>query len=220
VKFQQLIDAVQECQCTYGGGPGVHQYQTATSPGHINWAKISNQDSSKILDFLNTWGRCRLRRALIPNLTSCLIKIVPFLKSVQPLNLEDAQLDSLVEVGRERLTISRVIHWSFDELMNVQGFGPVPASKTLHIVAPDLFVMWDNAICQHYRMRPCAYDYTFKFLPKMKAELDEAVHDVTQAGCSRREAIERIRQQGQRIWGFRESIAKLVDEYNWMTCHQ
>lgn len=219
MRFQQLMSAVQQCHRRFSGQPGENEYRKVMTPGYINWGNVSYQDGDKVFDFLNIWGRCRLDRRLVQALVDGLTKIVPFLKPVQFLNLEDAQLDSLVQVGGECLTIFRIIHWSFDELMNVQGFGPVPASKTLHIIAPGIFVMWDNAICKYYGMRLRAYDYAFRFLPKMQAEAEEAIQDVMQGGCDRQAAIALVHQQGQQIWGFYKSIAKLIDEYNWITCH-
>jgi len=97
-----------------------------------------------------------------------------------------------------RLRISHVIHHVFDVLTNEVGgrFGAVATSKLLHIALPDLFVMWDNAISDGYDVKMTGYSYAYKFMPRMKDELEEAIDDfIKHHPCSRDEAIGRIRKE-------------------------
>lgn len=197
------------------------EYPKVMNTDYIDWGNISYVDGDKVLDFLNKWGQCRRGRGLTSDLVGKLTLLAPLLKPVRSLTLEEAEFDSLIEVGDERLRISHVIHLSFDELMSIKGFGPVPASKALHMVSPGLFVMWDNNICKHYGLRLCAFDYAYRFLPRMRAEADEAIRDtMTKNECDRETAIARIRDRGQQIWGVRKTIAKLIDEHNWSASHR
>jgi hypothetical protein len=55
------------------------------------------------------------------------------------------KIDSLVE--RDKPIVSNM----FKEFENV--LGAVGASKTLHLLAPNFFPLWDNAIAAHYKTR-------------------------------------------------------------------
>ena len=178
MKFDELMQAVQQNHDAFGTSSGKSEYANIIEPNHIRWDDLSLDDSGTMLDFLNGWGRCRLNRGLAGSLLHGLLTVAAFAKPLRNLRIEDSVLAGLVETGPERLSIQRVAHCAFDELANIAGFGPVPASKTLHVLAPGFFVMWDNAISKTFGCRLCGYDYAFKFLPQMQTEIAECVADL------------------------------------------
>ena len=216
MKFEKLAQSVKENRDKYGhtNGEIVH-YARALEPGY-DPNNVTLNDCEKLYDFLNIWGKCRLERkpsALLPRIQ----KISAWLKPMRQLRIENVNLDLIIEVNQEKVTLGHTIHYVFDELSDISHFGPVPASKTLHAIAPSFFVMWDNSIAGKYNCRLRGFDYAFKFLPQMKLEIDECILDVmTRQTMKRDEAIDYILAYGYSIWKRRRSIAKLVDEFNWM----
>lgn len=216
MKFDELMQAVRQNHDAFGTSSGESEYANVIEPNHIRWDALLLDDSGAILDFLNGWGRCRLNRGLATSLLQGLMKVATFAKPIRNLRIEETVLAGVVETGSERLSMQRVAHCAFDELANIAGFGPVPASKTLHVLAPGFFVMWDNAISKTFGCRLCGYDYAFKFLPQMQIEIGECVADLMKSrALNRDQSLQHIRDEGARIWGESRTIAKLVDEYNW-----
>jgi hypothetical protein len=216
MKFDELKRAVQENHDAFGTSPGALEYASVMDPNHIRWDNLSLDDANKVLDFLNKWGRCRLSHELAGSLLRSLQTVAMFVKPILNKRIEDTILKEVVRTGRERLTVQRIAHCAFDELASIAGFGPVPASKTLHVLVPGFFVMWDNAISRRYGCRLRGYDYAFKFLPRMQAEIEECVADLkVSLGLNESQSLEYIRDEGARILGESRTVAKLVDEYNW-----
>jgi len=216
MKIDELKRAVQENQCAFGMSPGVLEYTRIMEPNYIRWDNLSLDDANKVLDFLNKWGRCRLSHELAGSLLPSLQTMAMFVKPILNKRIEDTTLKEVVRIGRECLMVQRVAHCAFDELASIAGFGPVPASKTLHVLVPGFFIMWDNAISRRYGCRLQGYDYAFKFLPRMQAEIEECVADLkVRLGLNRSQSLKYIRDEGERIWGESRTVAKLVDEYNW-----
>lgn len=216
MKFTDLMSAVQQNHDEFGTFLGESQYANVIEPNHIRWDNLSLDDCGIILDFLNGWGKCRLNRDLAESLLHNLKRMASFAEPIRNLRIEDTSLEEVVQTGRERLIIQRVAHCAFDELANIKGFGPVPASKTLHVLAPGFFVMWDNAVSETFGCHLCGYDYAFRFLPQMQAEIAECVADLMGSrGLNKNQSLQHIRDEGASIWRESRTIAKLVDEYNW-----
>jgi len=77
--------------------------------------------------------------------------------------------------------------------------GPTAASKTLHLVCPDLFVMWDSKIRTKYGRLGIGHDY-FEFLEQMR-----------EFGKEVRAAIQHLEKK------YARRPTKLLDQYNWAT---
>ena len=83
------------------------------------------------------------------------------------------------------------------------------ASKTLHMINPDLFLMWDASIIRgyggHFKVLPYA-----DFLRRMQRLANYAICQIEkECGVSRGEAIARLKCDGH-------TIAKALDEYNYV----
>lgn len=218
MKFVELAESVKGNHDNYGHTPGeIIHYARVLNPGY-DLDNLTLNDCEKIYDFLNTWGRCRLKRnpsALFERLQ----KVTAWLNPMRHLRIENinVNLDLIIGVVQENMTLGHATHYVFDELADIPSFGPVPASKTLHAIAPSFFVMWDNSIARDYDCRLRGFDYAFKFLPRIKQEIDECIQDVmTRQKVERDRAVDYIVGYGQSIWQTRRTIAKLVDEFNWM----
>ncbi|KPK77787.1 MAG: hypothetical protein AMJ89_01780 [candidate division Zixibacteria bacterium SM23_73] len=96
------------------------------------------------------------------------------------------------------------------------------ASKIMHTVLPELFVMWDDEIRKKLRKThqwkwpkekaQITEEYVFKFLPQMQREANEVIVSYTQENyCNPREAVNEISRRGGNY-----TLAKLLDEYNYV----
>ena len=87
---------------------------------------------------------------------------------------------------------------------------PTGTSKMLHIINPDLFVMWDTAIRDAYRMSGNWIQYA-EFLCKMQQLAKRAVEQVkaNERHFSDETAI-------ASLTGCKHTLAKVMDEFNFM----
>ena len=102
-----------------------------------------------LVEFLNKWG-CRLRNydtVTASNLKNCIVGIHPELLVIQNNSILD--FDFLVRENRERTERIFNSFWHYGSQI-AKNFGPTATSKTLHIINPDLFMMWDDAIRLHH----------------------------------------------------------------------
>jgi hypothetical protein len=98
----------------------------------------------------------------------------------------------------------------YDEIMNTKWksekgktkrVGPTAASKALHLVAPNLFMIWDRAIRNHYVFKENGAEYV-RFLVSMQIWLKKLKSPI-----------------GALQSRYGKSCTKIIDEYNWMKCH-
>src|SRR4051794_17300536 len=85
----------------------------------------------------------------------------------------------------------------------IRTMGDTAASKFLHVLLPDIFVMWDNNI------KPFARDYE-DFLTEMHV-LGRRL--VAESGVGEGQIEEHL--QSHLGYGVRKTLAKYLDEYNW-----
>lgn len=102
-----------------------------------------------LIEFLNKWG-CRLRNydnLTAENLRNCIVRIHPELLVTQDFSI----LTFNFEIVENRQRIEKIFNsfWFYGSDI-AKNFGPTATSKVLHIINPDLFVMWDDAIRLNY----------------------------------------------------------------------
>ena len=81
--------------------------------------------------------------------------------------------------------------------------GSTTASKILHLVCPDLFIMWDSAIRTRYgKNNGYGKDY-FEFLMEMQRRVWKKL----------RFEIEKLQQK------YGKKVTRIIDQYNWAITH-
>ena len=117
--------------------------------------------------------------------------------------------EALSTVNLDRM--SREFADIYDEVMNAKWksekgknkrVGPTAASKTLHLVAPNLFIIWDRKIRDNYVLGENGAEYV-RFLVNMQIWLKRLKSPI--------DAL-------QRRYG--KSRIKTIDEYNWIKCNR
>jgi hypothetical protein len=155
----------------------------------------------------NPESRIRFKKAYV--------KVLPLLRLLKGYDLIEAQFHSQLADGN---TLSETIRQVFERLAtasreHTKRCESTGTSKILHILRPQLFVMWDSAIRSGYAVKQGSEisDYASWFLPRMQREAQEAVDSyVMEKNCGPRTAVQRLEELG----GSRP-LAKLVDEYNY-----
>ena len=148
------------------------------------------------------------------HLLPVLKKVLPKLNKLRGKTILDVCLDEKID-GE---SIADVICSSFKKIANC---GPpskrngrpnnevTATSKILHIINPELFVMWDRAIISGYGGYNRRLFYT-DFLRRMQKLANYAISQIEKECCvSREDAIESLKCDGH-------SLAKALDEYNFM----
>lgn len=116
--------------------------------------------------------------------------------------------------------ISDAIRRVYRKLDPIDYIGsPTAISKILHLLNPEVFVMWDNDIRKAYkkknrRVRETPEGY-LEFLNEMQKELEDALNDYRKETKKELDEIEREIRARYR----NKTLAKIVDEYNWITAH-
>jgi hypothetical protein len=129
--------------------------------------------------------------------------------------------------GRKFLTIdfedhkiSDAIKTIYEKLDLLPYFGsPTTTSKILHLLNPEIFVMWDSAIRKMYKAKDAQVRETpegyLQFLRDVQRDFLEALNDEARIKGMTLNQVEketRDRYKGKKI-------AKIADEYNWTEAH-
>ena len=165
-----------------------------------------------ILDFLKKWrirvkiDGSKLDKAIQVN-QSTLSRLRRREYQITDANLRDTNThDAIIE-----------LFGIFSKKVSIGRHTYTGASKILHVMVPNLFVMWDDAIRWAYACRSQdeehGEDY-FTFLKRTQGELKEAIRSYgIQHNCSDEEAMKKI---GEELFepGY-DSFSRLIDCYNY-----
>ena len=177
------------------------RYEVALKRRH-NWTRQdcpTEQEVESLVDFVNSWNT-RMKKD-IPAIRCALNEILPDLNQISS--------KTILEVDLYDKSTSDLICSSFKRLADF-GYGnkATGASKMLHVIYPELFLMWDGAIRCGYGGHKWIW-YT-DFLRRMQRLANYAICQIEkECGVSRGEAIARLKCDGH-------TIAKALDEYNYV----
>lgn len=150
-----------------------------------------------IVLFLNTWS-CHLPREVSVKAMSAWIREhLTELEALEGLRLTD---DDFLDRLPAMLSFYASV---LDLKTEIRTMGDTAASKFLHVLLPEAFVMWDNNI------KPFARDYE-DFLTKMH-HLGRRL--TAESGVEPGDLEEHL--QDHLGYGVRKTLAKYLDEYNW-----
>lgn len=167
----------------------------------------------KIYSFANSWFSRAAWRSF-PIVHQRISESWSSLEVLVGLRLEDGAIGALVESASERLAVQRLLHFAFDAISTPWKVGPTAASKILHGMFPDLAVMWDTSIREKLAGGQTGYHYSYIFMPLMLKEINEALLScMKERQVDKESALARIKQARGRDY----SLAKMIDEYNWVT---
>jgi len=216
--YKALLEAAK----MFKGDPLAYDESYFIARGNLDWQDLGNASIAEIRDvvlwFLNKW-KCR-----IPVTDTVAIRIkeafkicVPFLHALRGERLQDIDFMGIKLIGENKMSNRQIIRFAFANFSSIGlRFSNVAASKTLHMINPELFMIWDNAIGDYYGLKLDPFSYAYRFMPLMKEKANLAISSVMKdLGCSRYAAVREI---SSRCDG--KTLAKLVNEYNWVKAHE
>jgi len=214
--------------------PWSSSYEGLRKRGDQYWLHLERMTETQlakevITGFLNTreWN-CHVNRpntlkgrGVVHNLKKAVDRLPPYYAAVETLTIEDADLEaSAILKGVGHVPTILIIGEIYATLCDIKPrFGPVPASKLMHMALPNLFVMWDDAIINEYHV-PC-YPSTkpqyVTFLVLMQENVRH-LRETHQKGSSMSNAefVREINEQS----GYRNlSMTRLLDIANYAVGH-
>ena len=156
-----------------------------------------------IVNFLNQW------HTRVPNKSK--------VRLTEKIRENAHRLDSLFEVSLHEVSESDIkcLYSEFDE---IGRFGPTATSKTLHLLCPNTFVMWDEKIKEDFKKRLKNHDGDsqeyVKFMREESERFGTVLSDASVSALN--ELLEKLSKYDGREF-YKKTKAKIIDEYNWLT---
>lgn len=179
----------------------------------------------KIIEFLNKWGcmiKCGNESAKM--LLSVITDNLQLLDFLRKYSIEDVDFDGKIFGDNFCLRVKDLIILLYSKFRHVDfKFGATATAKILHILVPNLLVMWDKDILDNYQRRNIGVsdsppDY-INFLISIKDLSDEISKEFYSAEIH-------LSGKGKDHGSYLsmiihcnppKTLAKFLDEYNWVT---
>lgn len=192
--------------------------------GHI-WNVLPNLNdpnyiAQRIIKFLGKYG-CHTPNSdsVTSNLEAALKDAERYLQALSNLTIENVNFNTIVEVntsgGMESKTVKDVVEHLYKRFDRVPRIGTTATGKLLHVLLPKLFLMWDKGIRKHYSISNSSSGYCL-FFTKIKS-FAEAINRVFHEAypCYPQPPATYLSQKFE--IDPPKTLAKFIDEYNWVT---
>jgi len=195
---------VEKAERRYGTSDGVYE-ECIKEFSKVRLSQLNEDHESRLLrPFLLAWGT--MGRVLgyqgVEVLREKLKDIGGRIEPLRKENLLSGELDELRELVVELFDEIREMRFK-SRREKERKVGSTAASKILHLICPNLFVMWDSAIRTEYKKRRGNGEDYFEFLKEMKA-----------LGKEQESIIKELQQR------YGKRATRIIDQYNWMKTHQ
>ena len=216
LNYKQLFIGIQYYNRHYSHW--VSSYQKLRKMGDTYWLHLERLNENcikgEIIGFLNDW-LCRVDYECAVPLKQILNTLPPLYAALKDEVIESIKFDALKIIKQDRVSNSDMVKTIIKHFLRVRPkFGPVAASKLMHMAIPGLFVMWDTEIRSKYRIPTYhtanhANNYV-GFLRLMQLQLNHAIDSYTRAyDVNTQTAIQQIRMKDNY-----STLARIVDKYN------
>jgi len=167
---------------------------------------IPIEEINKLFDFIKSWDRFFQGDA--EKFQRIYEEIFPVLEEFRGLSIEDAGLEDKELTSKVKHVFNKVANCT---LLN--RYESTDASKILHTIIPDFFIMWDDKIKNNLvQGRRMGATYAFFFLQIAKDAINEAIETcMEEKRLSRPNATRYIRNSCDG-----KSLTKLADQYHYM----
>jgi len=173
--------------------------------------------------YLNAWKtRVQNSDASAAGIRNSIKTMQPLLSSLEGLSVTTVDFQGqLAGNGGVAITVSEAIEYCY-EIMRKTGFhiGPTATAKILHILDPQLFVMWDQPILAHFhevdrsiKDSPEGYRTFLQRMKNVAVSVRDAFYE------NRAEPGETPEEYLSHCMGYSppETMAKYLDEFFWVT---
>ena len=169
--------------------------------------------------FINRW-RCRVVNSpeSARALQQAVSRISPLLSSLAGATIQGIDFAESIHKRDTTVTTIEAIDETFRSLSSIGfHFGDTAASKLLHLLQPNLFVMWDGPIWCAFEsiVRQTGRRFTYgSFLQEMQRMARDVCEDWRQMGIGGEPSVFLSRCLG---YSPPKTFAKYLDECNWVT---
>jgi len=201
---------IQAHRAFYEGEYGAKNYDRYMRE-QKNWRNWQNpivpiDEVEKLFRFIRSWDRFfRGDAVMFQGIYEEIYPILAFMKNENIVNA-DFRSDEL------KIKIESI----FNKVANctkIERYESTDASKIIHTILPNFFVMWDDEIKKWtVDGKNDGHAYAYEFLPLMQRELVEAIET-----CMMERKLQRVDAAKQISYecGY-QTLAKLADEYNYV----
>lgn len=173
-----------------------------------------NEVRQLLVQFLNDWG-CRLRNyddVTASKLKDCIITVHSDLLFCQNYSILDFDFED--PENNQRIIDLFNKFWTFSGGSQIaSNFGSTATSKTLHIVNPNLFTMWDDEIRYQYGFIMGSGSDYLEFSKEIKNISEHLVNESNERYGAGNPAL-LLSQRLNISPSF--SLVKFIDEFNWL----
>ena len=164
-----------------------------------------------ILSLLLTWNRAwyaRAGKAAWWNVDRHIEEIEEAVKAINKV-ASNLPLKNLLETSLDNPEVQSFVRIAFSRFNSLCG--ATGASKALHLLFPNFFVMWDVKIAKAFSLSRDERSY-LTFLHKAKEALKEMLESYAK---EKRIPLEEAYKELEQC--FEVSLPKVIDEFNWLT---
>jgi hypothetical protein len=178
-----------------------------------------------VRNFLNRWkSHVRNSPESARAIKKSIANMLPYLSALSSVSIKSVTFDDMIQVNGGRLSVGQAVEKCYQEVRATgYNIGPTATAKILHILNPQLFVMWDKPIldylCKTSDVTKSSEGYR-KFLGLMNRDAVSVSRSFL--GTSLDPA--RQRDDDPETYLSRhmdydpvKTMAKYLDEYNWAT---
>jgi len=214
--YKQLFKGVEYYNENYAHWAS--SYQRLRKRGDEYWLHLEKLDQEQIKDdiigFLNRW-KCRVSYQSAASLKQILENLPLYYAKMENEAIEVIDFDQSKIPEKQHLLNSEMIRDIMKNFLTVRPkFGPVAASKLMHMAIPHLFMMWDTEIRSKYYI-PNYYganhaQHYLRFLKLMQFQIKHAIDSYTKThNIDARTAIRKIRKKDDI-----STLPRIIDKYN------
>ncbi|MFO8059658.1 MAG: hypothetical protein R6U70_03250 [Bacillota bacterium] len=165
---------------------------------------IDEQQALRIRRFLNRWNT--RYQASPDELRAALLEVQDDFRLLQDMSILDVNFSG----SMSGVSIAEVAERVYNTIVGCgRRHEATGTSKILHILQPDLFVMWDERIRLGYASATSGTGYAATFLPRVQMVVRKAVNELVDIyGISKEDAVRVLCPCGH-------TLAKVLNEYNY-----
>ncbi len=207
--YEDIQKGSEKYHRKYGTYVGIYDDYFASRADPSRWRDESSLDADEVnalMTFLNGFGS-RMDYCYQNDLGLYLRPTLICANLLSDKTLLSVDFNETVVIGGEKFSAGRAIEYSFSWISKCPEVGPTVASKILHAINPELFVMWDGDIIDKYGGHSASNDYV-DFLRLMQRKAMCSISQiVNEKDVSYEAAVESFTACSH-------SVAKVLDEYN------
>lgn len=180
---------------------------------HPSSVDPSNFHEKVVSDFLNSWGRMFIQKKTSYEILDAITELNPYLLVVRDESLLTCDLSN-------GSTVNGVVHAIYERLSSIDFIDMTGTSKIAHILNDSLFVMIDNEIRKKYKKK---HDISrdaegyINWMKIMQQQARDVTADFRRQGFSSSPEGFLSRKLSYTAKGCSKSMARLLDEYYWIT---